>query len=342
MYVVMLSETYSSVSSKTYELRKISKKELFLTFLTVFEGRDQFIEESVMSIDKIAQEIGEPYEIAIINTSLFPIHPDSLAGIKESVENFRVFERPGMSRGLAKNLAFLELRGSHIIMFDSEREYDIDYSDLIFSYLRFREKRVLISEFSIIPREMIEEAGAWRNLKVSEDIDLFARISINGPISHYPTQIMEPRRDGLIFHNLDLERRPGFKRLSLKRKISLIRDLIIGCNYSFKDILALNGYPFHKIGKRRFFLLLASQISAKLSREKKESYRRNNYLVFMETMFESLVLGEYKKFETFGKDVKISLTSMEKSYLFRKSDLWKKVNRSLRQFIIENDDEPFQ
>ncbi len=136
--------------------------------------------------------------------------------------------------------------------------------------------------------------------------------------------------------------RPYFRRLSLKRKISLIRDLIIGCNYSFKDILALNGYPFHKIGKRRFFLLLASQISAKLSREKKESYRRNNYLVFMETMFESLVLGEYKKFETFGKDVKISLTSMEKSYLFRKSDLWKKVNRSLRQFIIENDDEPFQ
>jgi hypothetical protein len=62
----------------------------------------------------------------------------------------------------------------------------------------------------------------------------------------------------------------------------------------------------------------------------------------METMFESLVLGEYKKFETFGKDVRISITSMEKSYLFRKSDLWKKVNRSLRQFIVENDYEPFQ
>ncbi len=341
MYVVMLSEAFSSVASKTYELRKISKKEIFLTFLTIFEGRDQFIEESILSIDKIAQEVGEPYEIAIINTGKFPIHPDSIVGVEETVENFRVFERPGMSRGLAKNLAFLELRGSHIIMFDSEKEYNTDYSDLIFSFLRFREKRVLFSELSIIPREMIEEAGAWRNLKVSEDIDLYARISMNGPITHYPTQVMEPRRDGLIFHNADLERRPGFQRLPLKRKISFLKDLIIGCNYSLRDIMALNGYPYHRIGKRRFLLLLLSHISAKLSRERKDPDRRNNYLVFMETMFESLVLGEYQKFETFGKEVRISLTSMEKSYLFRRSELWKKVNRSIQRYIVEDDQEPF-
>ncbi|EQD48194.1 hypothetical protein B1A_14144, partial [mine drainage metagenome] len=108
------------------------------------------------------------------------------------------------------------------------------------------EKRVLFSEFSIIPREMIEEVGAWKNLKVSEDIDLYARISMNGPITHYPTEVMNNRRDGLIYHNLDLEKKPGFSRLTWKKKTSLIRDLILGCNYSFRDILSLNGYPFQK------------------------------------------------------------------------------------------------
>ncbi|MHB8360732.1 MAG: glycosyltransferase family 2 protein [Thermoplasmataceae archaeon] len=337
----MLSETYSPVSHKTYELRKISKKELFLTFLTVFEGRDQYIEDSILSINRIAQEVGEPFEIVVINTTKFPIHSDSIAGINDIVENFRICDRPGMSRGLAKNLTFLELRGSHIIMFDSEMEYGIEYADLIFSYLRFREKRVLFSELSIIPREMIEEAGAWRNLKVSEDIDLYARISMNGPITHYPTKIMKNRRDGLIFHNLDLEKKPGFSRLSWKKKTSLIRDLILGCNYSLKDIMALNGYPFQKIGKKRFLLLLSGYIHARFSRERGDGDRRNNYLVFMETMFESIVLSEYKKFESFGKDIRIRLTRTEKSYLYRRSELWKKVNRSLRSFLVEDDSEIF-
>ena len=60
---------------------------------------------------------------------------------------------------------FLEL-----VMFDPEKEYDISFADLLYSFVRRREKRMLFSDIVIMPWDIIHDVGGWNDLNISEDI----------------------------------------------------------------------------------------------------------------------------------------------------------------------------
>ena len=182
-----LAETYTQ-QVKTYELRKAHKFNVGLLFLCVFNGKDTLLEDSINSIASIGDETGLSYSIMVLNNSHYPISAASLEGVMKQNRDIRVIHNPHVSRGSLKNQAIREIKTDYIVMFDPEKEYDISFADLLYSFVRRREKRMLFSDVVIMPWDIIHDVGGWNDLNISEDINLFSRISTSYGILFYPTE----------------------------------------------------------------------------------------------------------------------------------------------------------
>ncbi len=326
----MLAET-STQQIKTYELRRANKFNVSLHFICLFNGKDTLLEDSLRSIVDIAEETGLTFYITILNNSHFPITEAAMDGVMHRLKEIRVIQNSRISRGALKNLAFQQNKTDYVVMFDPEKEYDIAFSDLLYSFVRRKEKRMLFSDIVVMPRDILEELGGWNDLSLSEDINLFARISTSYGILFYPTEGRASMNRFLTYKPKQLHSRPEYKNVNRSRKVSMTRDLIVGCNYGFKDLFLFNsGSGEMKFSDR--LISISAFLYSRMKNPKVGKVYKNSYVIFMESMFESVILKEYKRFDSFNKPLRISITEDENKYLMEKSDIWKKVRNTMRSF----------
>ncbi|MCL4327480.1 MAG: glycosyltransferase family 2 protein [Candidatus Thermoplasmatota archaeon] len=326
-----MPESYSQ-QIRFYELRRSQKFDVRLSFICMFTGRDSLLEESIESIIDIAEETGLKYEILIMNNTFYGINPLAVEGIKKSSGELKIIQSAGMIRGAAKNEAFKNSTGNYIVFFNPEKVYEISYADLLYSFVRQREKRMLFSEIIVIPRDIIEENHGWKNLRVSEDLEFFTRISKNNGILFYPTEGRRTMDTFIQYKPSQIQKKKEYRRMGKVRKISILRDMTVGCNYGFRDLFLLGDTNERKHISERL-MLIAAYLSSRTREPKVVKQDKNNYVRFMEVMFESIILGEYKRFDYFQKPLRISITEEENRYLSQRSEVWTKIRPSIKPFV---------
>lgn len=315
------------LSLRTVELKKTQGSGTAFSFISSDIADAESLEKSINSIDKIGNEIGHRFEI------ILPVNKESkeveevLRRLSETLDNFSILRVQSKSRGYRMKAAFKSSSGKFIIPFSAAMAYDIGIADLIHSFTSLGEKRMLYSSLIIIPREIISEVGSWRGLHCCEDIDLYSRIAVMYGVIAYPTSFY---KSGPMKCVPRLERK---EMGSLLNKYRIQRDAIIGCNYNITDLMAL--YRNRSILSRAvlFFSAIVSYAGSKFSKIKPYKFDRNNYLVFMESVFESLVIQDYKRIDSSAADIALNLSEVESNYLLKKSRLFNEVYGTLSSFI---------
>lgn len=320
----------STQQLKYYELKKNQKTLVSLSFICLFKGKETLLEDSLNSIIEIAEESGIDYEIVIVNTTLIPINSVSTEGVRTE-KPLKIADFGYFKSGEAKNEALKKTTGTHIVLFDPEKVYDINFSDVLFNFISQREKRMLFSEFVVIPKEILNEVNGWSNLSVSEDIELFSRISEQYNILFYITEGQRSLERFLTYKPMKLFNSKEFKWPARGRKNNMIADLFIGCRYGLMDVYLLTDKKEGKLKFRNKISLFASYLSIKFTKRKK--YRKSNFTVLMEAMFESVILQEYEKIKIDRFPLNITLGETEIRYLMAKSDIFPKISKTLEKIM---------
>ncbi len=315
---------------KYYELKKSQKALVSLSFLCLFKGKETLLEDSLNSIVDIAEESGMDYEIIIVNTTMLPINSVSTEGIRAE-KPLKIADYGYYKRGQAKNEAFKRSTGTHIVLFDPEKVYDIKFSDVLYNFVNQREKRMLFSEFIVIPREILTDVNGWNDLSVSEDLELFARISEQYNILFYITDGQESIERFLTYKPTQIFPSKEFQHLIKERKNRMITDLFVGCNYGLRDALLLSDNSAGKLKLRDYISLYTSYFLVKIRRYNKG--KKSNFTRLMESMFESIILQEYEKVKVDSYPLNISLGKTEIRYLMTKSDIFPKISKTLDKII---------
>ena len=323
----MLSSNLAPMSIRTIELMRTVERGTSFSFVSSDIGDAPTLEESVNSIDRIGNEIGLKFEIIIpVNKERKEVE-DVLKKLSETLDNFTILRVQSRSRGYRMKAAFKSSSGKFIVPFSSRDVYDIGVSDLIHSFTELGEKRMLFSSLTVIPREIISEVGSWRALYCCEDIDLYSRIAVMYGVIAYPTSLFGSGPMKCVPGNGHGEKRKLINRYRIQR------DSIIGCNYNISDLMAM--YRNRSLISRAllFFSVLVSYAGSRFSRIKPFRFDRNNYLVFMESVFESLVIQDYKRIDSFTADIALDISEVESNYLMKKSRLFNEVYGSLSSFL---------
>ena len=300
-----------------------------VSFATVLNGNPSHYTQSLSRILEIGDEISVPYEIVIG----FEPYPDALAGIAKSIK--QKFPQVIIARldhgnsGSCKKQVSARCSGKFLVFFDLDYIYDYSHADLILKFINLMEKKMLFTELPVIPMSLLNEAGGWRELEAGEDVDLYSRIAVLSGIIAYPRSELE-----------DYECVAGSQRnLSanfirrIARNFTTIRDLMIGCNYGIGDMMLFNRDRglFTRLGLWVFFT--ACFVGTRFSLVRAVRFDRNNYLVFMESLAESLILKDHLRFDRPEDRITLGLSRSELTYLTRKSKTWRQVKDSLDAYI---------
>ena len=324
----MLPLHLEPLSVRTVELKRDQNKGTTISFISCDIEDAESLEKSVNSIDSIGNELGLKFEIIIPVFRESPEIESSLKKLAETLDSFSILRVKSLSKGYRMKAAFKSSSGKYIVPFSANVAYDIGLSDLIHSFTSLDEKRMLFSSLSVIPREVVSEVGSWRGLYCCEDIDLYSRIAVMYGVIAYPTSfyMAGPMKCNAASGN-------RIKR-TFANRYRIQRDSIIGCNYSIWDLMAMyRNRPFFS-RVTLFFTAMGSYLGSKFSKIKPFRFDRNNYLVFMESVFESLVIQDYKRIDNFSADIKLGLSEEESNYLLKKSRLFNEVYGSLSIFLM--------
>lgn len=279
--------------------------EIKISFCAVANNISESVKRSLESIVNIAEEVGYPYELIISTHMTVNFKSDRIKFINEMFS----------TKGEGKQLAYLHSTGNYVIIFDPLTIYDIEVSDVLHGFLEKRERRALIYSMLIISRDLLDKTGGWRNLSSCEDIDLLSRIASEGGIAAFPAK----RYDSLEF-NIQ-------KEDSILKKILKFRDAVISCNFKLKDIMLLNIEPF--------YISFSSFLISKLSRIKPFKFKENNKIIVVESIMESLILKDYENYYIPDSIPKLQISKKEVEYMEKRSELWNKVNNSIKGIIEE-------
>lgn len=283
--------------------------------------------ESVKSINIIAEELGRDFEVVVCHRRVPDSLTPSLRELRKSCPNLVLLESGLESYGQGKSIAFNYSTGKFVVPFNTGVVYPIEYSDVLHNFLKFKLKRLYYSELSLMSRELISEVGGWRNLSNGEDIDLFSRISINYGVFACPTNMLKGddnmKRDLMSIRNFPLDDN-GISGDSYRK----MRDLIISCNHSMGDVRAMNHILREIEGRSRSMLFLLSYFGSKFSRVKPISYNRNNYIILMEAVLESLILKEYLKMNEVGNRMSWNIDRAHIKFLLEQSKLFGEMKDS--------------
>jgi len=288
-----------------YNIRNVSlymENKLKISFCAAIMEANESLNKNIDNIINIANEIGLDYEIVISTNIKININKNNVKFIYNKFKSY----------GAGKQMAYLKSTGDYIIVFDPNISYNIDISDIIYKFISKGEKKALLYKVLIINRDLLKKSGGWRNLREYEDIDLFVRLSrISGFIA-YPADsygIMNYRNNKKTFLNNILNE----------------RDAIISCNYSLNDVFILKHVSY--------FSILIAYILSKASKNRPYKYGKNNYILVIENIIESLILKDYETYNIPDKVPKLKFTKKEIQYLEKKSYLWKKVHNSINELI---------
>jgi glycosyltransferase involved in cell wall biosynthesis len=168
----------------------------------------------------------------------------------------RLFHQKVRCRGMGRELAFLQSRGSYIISQLDLDDVTGDFREVIRFYHRSFEGHMLVlNDFTIAPKKLIEELGGWRSLNWGEDFDLWSRAAKAGT---------------LVYLNISLRLKEG-KLLSRRRTGRVLYDY-----YVYRDSFRLSRPVRHRWkGKNIFVKLIHMGIAsiAFLTYRFHESYR---------------------------------------------------------------------
>lgn len=318
------------LSSRT-KMHEVYTTEISLSFCSYVDGKGQNLKESLVSISTIASEIGFPFEIIIVSTPGNDHLTRQLAQINEKIENLYIVKERPENYGNALRIGYDSSKGKYFVPFDLQTAYDIRYSDLIHTFLVKREKKLFLSELPVIHRDLISEVGGYRDLSDGFDIDLYSRIAMMYGLVAYPA----------LFNRVPLVSPPPSSenhRSSSGRgmaKYRRQRDHAIACNYEFSDLAKIYspGRDKKSLIVRGYLALLYAGI--KVSRIKPYKFDRNNFLILMESIFESLVLRDFARYGINDIKANMILTKEEIEYLKSESKVYRDVIYSISQYVLE-------
>lgn len=288
--------------------------------------------DSIGSINLIGEELGRDYEIVVVHNPVSPELQEKMRELKKSCANLVFLESNIETMGQGKSIAFDYTTGKFIVPFDTAIRYPIRYSDVLHDFLKFKLKRLYYSELSIMSREIVEEVGGWRNLSSGEDIDLYSRLSINYGVFACPTNLLsgDDRRNREL---LSIKAFPETLTDDFKTSYRLVRDLIISCNHSYSDIREIARILKEAVGKSNKRLFILAYLGSRISRLKPVSYNRNNYVILMESILESLILREYLKMPDINEEISWHIDRTHIRFLELKSKLFREMKDSTIFFL---------
>lgn len=164
---------------------------------------------------------------------------------------------------------------------------------------------------------MIINNGGWRDLMEYEDIDLLVRTVANTGFIAYPSKTFD------IFLKRNYKRNK--QKYGIMSRLKENRDTIIACNLKLSDaFLFLDGSKLN---------ILMSKFMEKFSGIKPFVFKKDksNYIIVMETLIESLILEDYKKYKLPESSERMQISSKDYNYLKSKSYLWNKVTQSIEK-----------
>lgn len=288
--------------------------------------------DSISSISRIGEELGRDFEIVVAHTTIPEGLQDRVRSLRKSCPNVVLLESGMESHGEGKGIAFEYSTGKFIVPFNTGIIYPIGYSDVIHDFLKFKLKRLYYSELPIISREVVSEVGGWRKLSNGEDIDLYSRISINYGVFACPTNLLDGddhvRREILSIREFVPDRSKSFGE-----NYRHIRDLIISCNHSFSDIRYISKVLRDVEGQSRSGLFLLSFLGSRFSRVKPVTYNRNNYIILMESILESLILREYLKLSDVSDRMSWHIDRTHIKFLIARSKMFREMKDSTAMFL---------
>lgn len=282
---------------------------------------------SIRSINTIAEELGREFEIIVSHRHAPESIQPVLRELRKTCSNLVLLESGLESFGQGKSIAFNYSTGKFVVPFNAGITYPIGYSDVLHDFLKFKLKRLYYSELSLVSREIIAEVGGWRNLSNGEDIDLFSRISINYGVFACPTNLLQGD-DQFKRELISIRGFPMDQALPFGESYRHLKDLIISCNHSLKDLRAMKQILKQIDGNSRFWLFMLSYLGSKFSHIKPVSYNRNNYIIFMESVLESIILKEFLKMADVNYHMAWNIDKAHIRFLAQKSKLFREMKDS--------------
>jgi hypothetical protein len=231
--------------------------------------------------------------------------------------------------GIGKNIAFENSAGKFIIMFDAETVYNLNLADMIHNFILSGIKKMVYSPLVVIPRMIINEVGRWRGLTCGEDIDFYTRVALSYGILAFPFNGFGKGKGTFTLPAPEYRGRDGD---NVRKRILHLRDHIIGCNYSPGDIKSFLNSRTGKSMVMDSTLYGIAYALSKVSSIKPFRFDRNNYLVVLESLLESLVLKEYTRIDTTDMPIRFKMSDIQISYLKDKSRLYSNIKDSIVQY----------
>lgn len=317
------------LTGQRVKMHEVYTAEISISFCGPARPLTEKLMKSLESISLIATEIGFPFEIILVADPGDRELWETLQKNQGRFGNFYVLKQGTRNYGEAVRVGFEASSNKFFIPFDTSLVYDVRYADIIHSFLMKREKKLFLTELPVIHRDLINDVGGYRDLAYSHDIDLYSRIAMMYGVVAFPAMFNRipiisppPRNEG----GLGNEERPTLKKM---------RDHIIACNYDVDDLMAL----YESTGKggrlRKKILFSILFLVSRISRIKPFRFDRNNYLVLMENIFESLVLKDFARYGLEETEANMVLSSEEVNYLRNRSRLYKDVIYSINKYVVE-------
>jgi len=322
-------DTLESLLTKKFDVVNRLGNGMAISFCSWIEDLSDIHEDSIRSIDNIGKEIGFSYEIIVSG---------GVRHVSEGEERHHLMRMfPELSEvildrkiaGYGKNVAFENSAGKFIIMFDAQTVYNLDLADMIHSFILSGIKKMVFSPLAIIPRMIINEVGRWRELTDGEDIDLYTRVALSYGILAFPFSGSGKGKGTFTLPSPDYVKIEGH---NLRERIIQLRDLIIGCNYSMGDLISFMNSGGKKLVLKNAVLYSSAYILSRISAIKPYRFDRNNYLVVLESLLESLVLKEYTRIDTTDMPIRFRMSVKQISYLKEKSKLYSNIKDSIVEY----------
>lgn len=327
-----MDDAIESLLQRKGEPIQKSEKNNGISFISFSDRISARTLESIRSIDLIGDDLGVEYEIILIISSPGQSEIGTLRRIRREIHGLQVVNSKERNEGMARDLAFRNSTGRYIVPFIPDLVYPVEYADILHAFMKFRIKRLFFSELPMAHRDLITDVGGWRPLRDGSDLDLFARMAVNYGVLACPTNMMWKDRI-TVSDILGLKYPEKMEWATASERYFLTRDLIIACNHSLRDIREFSRIKKEIEGGGSAGLMILAFLGSRLADIKPVSYNRNNLVVFMESMLESLVLKEYLKVDGMDDRVYLQIDRTHMEFLNMRSRMFKDMKASLSYFL---------
>jgi|GEM_PF-1557021 len=322
-------DTLESLLTKKFDVVNRLGNGMAISFCSWIEDLRDIHEDSIRSIDNIGKEIGFSYEIIVSGGVRHVTQGEERHHLMRMFPELSEVILDRNNAGLGKNVAFENSAGKFIIMFDAQTVYNLDLADMVHNFILSGIKKMVFSPLAIIPRMIINEVGRWRELTDGEDIDFYTRVALSYGILAFPFNGSGKGKGTFTLPSPDYVKIEGH---NLRERIIQLRDLITGCNYSMGDLISFMNSGGRKSIIKNVVLYSSAYILSRISAIKPFRFDRNNYLVVLESLLESLVLKEYTRIDTTDMPIRFRMSVKQISYLREKSKLYSNIKDSIVEY----------